>query len=386
MTIQLLSADVDSRLKAYCVNARCSFGRFLELTSGAEENLRIQRQIIKGSKPYATLRADLKRGCVLPPIVLAVKNVQGAMSPSEVISNGFLPQREHDLLNLLADPINNVAPGDVYIIDGLQRTNAIRQTFDELDEPQRTRFLEHTVRLELWVNIPFGAVAYRMLLLNAGQKPMSIKHQVEILSMKLQEELSAVPRISIITSMEGQRRTQAGQFHLSRLAQAFQAWLQGQPSVDLKNLVMEQLLAESAIDTLGASLETLNQSGASDSFVDFVKWLVDVDYVIFPEESAFLANETVIQGLAAAVGSAEKNPSLKERKDRALAQLLQDIQSNKDADPLGIASFNSLRMGIDPSRANVGQATRDMVYRAFREFFLADGTKPMSECWQFGAG
>lgn len=386
MSIDLLSLDIDFRLGAYCVNARCTYAVFIHLTSGAEENLKIQRQIIKGSKPYATLRADLIRGCVLPPIVLALKNVPQAPTMAQLQdSNNNPPQDETQVLVDLAAAINGIPPADVYIIDGLQRTNAIRQTADELNERERESFLSQKVRLELWINIPFGALAYRMLLLNAGQKPMSIRHQVEILSMKLQEELSPIPGITILTSVEGRRRTQQGQFHLAKLAQAFQAWLQGQPSVDLKNLVMEQLLAESAIETLGASVQNSSRAGSNDNFVEFVKWLVDVDRSLSPQHMVFLANETVIQGIAAAVGSADKNAVLKERKDRALIKLLEEVRNQPDGDHLGIESFNSLRQGIDPSRANVGQATRDMVYRAFREYFLADGTKSMNECWQFGA-
>jgi len=47
----------------------------LNVTTGAEDNLRIQRAIIGGSKAYQTLRSDLKRGCILPPLVLAVSSI-----------------------------------------------------------------------------------------------------------------------------------------------------------------------------------------------------------------------------------------------------------------------------------------------------------------------
>ncbi|MBU2828696.1 hypothetical protein [Acidithiobacillus ferriphilus] len=385
MTIEIFSLDYDSRLAAYCVNARCEYQWFLEKTTGAEDNLKIQRQIIKGSKPYATLRADLKRGCILPAIVLALKNIENAPSADTIKDWHTNNITNKEFLNSIRDSIDNISTADVYIIDGLQRTNAIRQTADELIGTEKQAFLKNRIRLELWINIPFGALAYRMLLLNAGQKPMSMKHQVEILSMKLQEELSCIPKITIYTSLEGRRRTQAGQFHLSKLAQAFQAWLQGQPTVDLKNLVMEQLLAESAIETLGSSLSADQQTQANDSFVQLVTWFVNVDFALPSSKLDFLSNETVLQGIAAAVGTADKNPSLKDRKDRALRTLLASLISDPDSDPFGIDSFISLRQGIDPSRVNVGQATRDMVYRTFREYFLADGTKPMSECWQFGA-
>ena len=72
---ELLTIDYDYRLQCYCALAKSDYRWFLTVTGGAERNLEIQRQIIKGSKAYQTLRADLKRGCLLPPLVLAVKNL-----------------------------------------------------------------------------------------------------------------------------------------------------------------------------------------------------------------------------------------------------------------------------------------------------------------------
>jgi hypothetical protein len=224
-----------------------------------------------------------------------------------------------------------------------------------------------------------------MLLLNAGQRPMSIKHQVEILSMKLKEELAAVPRLEILSSIEADRRTRQGQFQLSKLSQAFQAWLQGTPNVHLRNTVMEQLLVESAIETLGSSLAGPRNQSERDEFKTFVEWVVAVDWGL-PADQNFLANETVLQGVAAAVGAAERNVVLRERMKRAMQSLRDALGSDAASDPLGIGAFDSLRKGIDPAKVNVGQATREMVFKAFQEHFVSDGLKSMAECWNFAAG
>ena len=69
--MELLTIDRDFRLKAYCVSVKVTYQWYLDKTTGAEQNLAIQRSIIKELRSYQTLRADLKRGCILPPIVLA---------------------------------------------------------------------------------------------------------------------------------------------------------------------------------------------------------------------------------------------------------------------------------------------------------------------------
>lgn len=375
--IEVLSIDFDERLQASCALVRSDYRWFIEASRGAEENLNIQRKIIGGTKAYATLRADLKRGCILPPLVIAAKGVQ--LPPTNRAIQG------------VAEDLMAIDPRSVYIIDGLQRTNAIRQSMEELpDEVERNRFLDRPIRLEVWLDIPFGALAYRMLLLNAGQRPMSIKHQVEILSMKLQEELADIPSIDIFTSISGRRRTQPGQFQLAKLSQAFQAWLQGQPNVDLKNTVMEKLLAENAIEVLGADAGTSGMAPApgpgSSGFKGLVEWIVAMDLRMGGSNRDLLANDNVLLGLSAAVGAAERNESLKGRMNEGLERLR--LEAGRDGADIALAvdEYESLRIGIDVTKRNVGEATRDLVFYGFQEYFLSDGLKTMSECWRFAAG
>jgi len=353
----------------------------LDATEGAEENLNIQRGIIKDSRAYQTLRADLLRGCVLPPLVLAVSGIAMPVDlRPEVLRD---PETAAPFVEALSGQLAVPRPQETYIIDGLQRTNALRQTLADLrdQEENAARFLARRLRVEIWINIPFGAVAYRMLLLNAGQKPMSIKHQVEILSMKLEEDLRTIPGLEILRALVAQRRVRAGQFTLAKLSQAFQAWLQGSPNIDVRNTVMEQLLAESAIETLGTSL---SGEDAPEDFKSLVSWLVEVDQSLWPAQSQFLGNETVLLGIAAAVGAAQKNDRLRDRMQRGL-RTLRNEAVNGNSEILAVDRFNDLRQGEDVRKVNVGQFTRDMVYRAFQEYFISDGTKSMAECWAFGA-
>lgn len=372
--LRALSIDKDDRLASYCVTAVCRYSDFLVMTEGAEANLDIQRAIIKGTKAYATLRRDLRLGCVLPPIVVAVNLVL-----SDAIES---IHDNHDLGRLTSDFAGITSDG-VYIIDGLQRTNAIRQTAAELDGAEQAAFLARWVRVELWLNIAFGAIAYRMLLLNAGQRPMSVKHQVEVLSSKLLDDLDDIPNLDIFRVSDTRRRIRPGQFSLSKLAQAFQAWLQGQPNLDLRNTVMEELLAESAIEVLG---QTVNQAGNvhGDGFRRFVDWLVRLDIALQQEHVSFLGSETVLQGVAAAVGSLERSETLGPRVWPAIDGLLASAEANQ-GHALALDVYESLRRGIDPSKVNVGVATREMVFNAFKEFIRGAGETPMAECWPLAA-
>jgi hypothetical protein len=371
-----LSIDRDERLRSYCVTAKCTYRDYVALTQGAEENLRIQRSIIRGSKAYATLRADLRRGCVLPPIVLAAN-----AELTRPIESTF---QDRNMLSLTAD-LARLRSESVYVIDGLQRTNAIRQTSADLEGDELASFLARELRVELWINIPFGAIAYRMLLLNAGQRPMSVKHQVEVLSSKLVDDLSGIPGLEIFRVVEARRRTQPGQFPLAKIAQAFQAWLQGQPNLDLRNTVMEELLAESAIEVLGQTVPVGGGRGNADGFHRFVSWLVQLDHALGAQNVGFFGNETVILGISAAVGAMERNETLHRRVWPSLDGLLTAARERGGDDPLGLGTFESLRQGIDASKINVGLATRDMVFSTFKEYIRGNGEIAMAECWRVGA-
>jgi hypothetical protein len=375
IVLKVLTIDRDDRLQSYCATAVCTYEDFLALTAGAENNLDIQRSIIKGNKAYATLRSDLRRGCILPPVVLAVS--QQLDVPIEKIYSDHL-------LDQLTSEFSKISSESVYVIDGLQRTNAIRQTLQELAEPERDVFLKRSLRVEIWVNIPFGAIAYRMLLLNAGQRPMSVKHQVEILSAKLVDDLGGIPRLDVFRIGDTRRRTQPGQFSLAKLAQGFQAWLQGQPNLDLRNTVMEELLAESAVEVLGKTVPADANQQHGDGFRRFIEWVVQLDLALGQPSVGFFGNETVLLGIAAAVGSLERSESLGARVWPAMNNLLTQVKANA-GEAFAIDVFEALRQGIDPSKVNVGVATRDMVFNAFREYIRGAGETPMRDCWQLGA-
>ena len=378
MKFEVLGLDYDRRIECFMVSARADYEWYLEKTQGSETNLKIQRDIVKGTKPYRTLRADLKLGCILPTIVLAFRNVDLEPTSRYNKSDGFIEASEGDL-DILSKSLERASSADVDIVDGLQRTNALRQTLSDLADEARTAFLARSLRLEIWVGIPFYSLAYRMLLLNAGQKPMSMKHQIDILSRGLADDLKDLRGIEIITIKDHKRRVRPGQFHLSTLAQAFQAWLQRSPNVDVSNLVVETLIVDEALDTLGIDLTT-EHSGHRDNFRSFITWLVELDDTLGEANNRFLGNDTVVLGFAAAVGFAHKNEQLNSRVVPAMQALLNEARANP-AEPLGLSVFNDIRRSIDTRKSNVGEATREFVFRALREYIMQSGLSSMSDCW-----
>lgn len=378
MQFEVLGIEYDSRINNFMVNARADYEWYLAKTQGSEENLAIQRDIIKGSKPYKNLRADIRSGCILPTIVLAAREVDFDVFNNYDQTDGFLKASRDDL-ETIENAIKDITPARVDIVDGLQRTNALRETFAGLDGADKSQFLKRSLRLEIWVNIPFFPLAYRMLLLNAGQRPMSMKHQIDILSGGLANDLQDLDGIEILRLKDHKRRVRPGQYHLSTLSQAFQAWMQRSPNVDRTNLVVETMVVDEALESLGIDLSD-DDGNQRDGFRQFVEWMIQLDRSLGERQNRFFGNDTVVLGFAAAIGFAHKNETLQSRLESAMDALVAQARVNAE-EALGVEIFEQLRRSIDTRRSNVGEATRGLVFRAFREYIMQDGTSPMSECW-----
>ena len=208
---------------------------------------------------------------------------------------------------------------------------------------------------------------------------MSMKHQIDILSGGLAEDLQDLPGIEIMRLKDHKRRVRAGQYHLSTLAQAFQAWMQRSPNVDRTNLVVETMVVDEALESLGIDLSD-NDGNQRDGFRQFVGWLLRLDQALGDTHNRFFGNDTVVLGFAAAIGFAHKNEILQDRLSGAMNKMIADAEQDKD-NPLGVLTFDEIRRSVDTKRSNVGEATRGLVFRAVREYIMQEGTSPMVECW-----
>jgi hypothetical protein len=206
-----------------------------------------------------------------------------------------------------------------------------------------------------------------------------MKHQIDILSGGLASDLSDIQGLEIHKVKDHKRRVKPGQFHLSTIAQAFQAWIQRTPNVDKTNLVVETMVVDEALETLGIDLSHHDDGNHRDSFREFMSWIVSLDQRVGDNFIRFFGNDTVVLGFAAAVGFAHKNEILGKRLESSMSSMLKEAE-NQD-NPLGILTFENLRKGIDVKKSNIGEATRNLVFQAVREHITQSGTAPLDVCW-----
>lgn len=123
--------EIMSRIKDYRINSinlyvETTFGEYLSFADQIIKNNELQRKRVKTSKSvYSLLKDDLKKGCVMPPLVLAV-------TKTDVIDADEIDEEE--LLEYIKENTD-----DVLILDGPQRTYTLLDARSEMEKAGKKR-------------------------------------------------------------------------------------------------------------------------------------------------------------------------------------------------------------------------------------------------------
>ncbi|MFM1686800.1 hypothetical protein [Aeromonas salmonicida] len=349
MAFQILGCTQDNRTKTHVVYCKCSINDYLHIIGDDFENFAIQRKR-ESHKAYKRLKDDLKNGALLPSITLAIKHNLVKSTIRHVTDNTWLQ-------NFLYQP------SKVNILDGLQRTYLIKDLVQEGHHfPE-----EQEVLLEYWFEESMSRLIYRMIVLNAGQKAMSMRHQVELLFMSLKETISnEIDGMEIFLERDGTRRTQPHKYSLGTLASAYQAFLTRSTEIDKDDVVSSTLIKDTVMDaseeehaekfnqfikyfkifkSIDASLWIHYESVYDDAIYQRLS-SIDIKnrtqeekdqlflQTIYKNAKSWLGSENVLLGIFCSI-SQLINTGKGDRVDAALNQLLMISETRVSNDPLG---------------------------------------------------
>jgi hypothetical protein len=193
---------------------------------------------------YALLKNDLERGCVIPPVVLAIAEV---------------PTSTEDKTKFIQSHSQSVI-----ILDGLQRTFTILDLYTDLKTTGDTSGVEtlekHTIRVEIYIGINRLGILYRMLTLNTGQTPMSLRQQIEIMYLDyIGSDFD--DGVELIRESDNARATRAEQYNFKDMVEGFNSYLERDELPIDRGTLLENI----------ETLEKLSVENAdSDLFKDFV--------------------------------------------------------------------------------------------------------------------
>ena len=373
MSLKILGYTKDCRTNTNVVYAEIKISEYLDLVGKDFDRFEIQRKR-QDPKKYSRLKEDIKKGALLPAITLAI-------NPSKV--GDFLSDVEGNKSGELISKL--IKSPDLYILDGLQRSYIIKDLVEEdvvFNENQK-------LLIEIWFEAKIEHLIYRLIVLNSGQKPMSMRHQVELLFTTLKTEIEEeIPNLNIYIEKDGQIRSQAMKFSFDRIVNAYYSFLTKSPEIKRDNLIVKKLNED---DILSSNEEELNST--YNYFIEYLKKYCALDlnmYKIYsssPETTGFknwLADENTLKGFFAAVGRYSSDEKKTERVNNALDKLITEAKTGAQ-DPIHLNVFYELKTGIDSKKYNVGNETRRLIMDGFREYFIDEGDTTFDECWKNAA-
>jgi len=373
MNIEILGYAEDLRTHTHVVYAKMLINHYLELVGKDFDQFDIQRRREK-HKAYNRLKQDVLAGALLPSITLAIR-----MEKVDTL----LPLVKERNNNFLSEAL--ATPGQVTILDGLQRTFLLNELTEEGQPFQPSQ----TVLLEFWFEKDIRNLIYRIIVLNAGQKPMSMRHQLELLFLTVKDRLQTeIPGLEIFMEREGNRRTKSRKYPLDRIATSYQCFITKTPEVQRENLVAQKMVEE---DALASSEQELGEQ--FDSYKEYLVIYANLDDDIcriypgshnteIPSGTNWFGSDNVMNSFFAAVADYGTTLARQDRVNKACYRLSERLSSaHPGEDPLGLEKLQQLISGFNTRKVNVGFATRKLITTGFKEYFRAEGDVTLEKCW-----
>lgn len=245
--MEIYSVDKDKVIKAYFLTGRITYQYALDHLVGLIDKLDIQRRF-QNETFYKRLEIDLQEGCITPAITIAfIKPVDLDNVPTiPVLSEQITNEIEH-----------------AFVLDGIQRLNTLKRVAaKEGNSLNKNNYLY----LNIIVCPSRDNLLYRMVTLNNGQKPMTARHQIEILAESIYD-FSAYS-FKIFTEKENTAKNEKA-YKKADILNSYISFLSNSTNLDNKKIIEDKL------DELVA--RKIIESKISNDSVDFNKILSLID-------------------------------------------------------------------------------------------------------------
>ncbi len=252
--MKLIHKLFDKKVKAYNLLFEIELKEYLDISNKILKKNSFQRRRVKSSSTvYSLLKEDLKTGCIIPPIVLALSK-----NSKEIFDKKLIEGNGDKVEELIGEHLEHLI-----ILDGLQRTYTIRDLFNSLkdagDDGVYESLSKNLIRIEIYVGIDKLGILYRMLTLNTGQTPMSLRHQIEILySDYLEEDLDG---IKLLLEADDKPPKKKGEYKFKDIIEGFNSYIDRDYLTIDRNNILENI----------RTLEKLSKENQErDLFKDFL--------------------------------------------------------------------------------------------------------------------
>lgn len=323
---KMLNESYDKVIQSVYLTAIADYEFALEKLVPLIDKLDFQRNPLRKSF-YNRLENDLVNGCIMPFLTIAIKkDVDNSEKPF------YSDDTQANFLNLLQN---------AFVLDGIQRLNTLKRA-SLMPNFDTTR----PIFFNILVCSSMDRLLYRMVTLNNGQKPMTARHQIEVLANNI-FDFDNLPIISVTEKQikAGKKRAEESTMNKENLIKAYIAYISGSVNIDNQKIIeskMDELITDQIMDS-----NITQRDSQYHDIINYVSSCMEDDYL----KNWFKTPNNFI-GFSAAMSNK--------------FDVVRDISREELVD--SIALFENAFSSIDVSKIKLGLARRRMVKYFFENF------------------
>lgn len=263
-----------------------------------------------------------------------------------------------------------------------------QERFSHLDDPNQALidcYKKNYQWFEIWINLTPKEEVDKMLILNAGHKPVKIKHQLEIIFSNILPLLKEVDRGSFriirekqIASTQFSKNRKKGEFHFSHLISALISFKEGIPVTT--NSALIQKLQDSDFKS-----EEDSQYFSFEFLENYVGSLIEIETAIIDSNTnsndaavKWIGREIALTGIYGAFGAKLKSDL---EKDLLIGFLRVKATFIRNIGLLNLSGFETARNNLDLGKINIGTVNKNAVFNATKH--LLSSPNPTLINWNF---
>lgn len=347
----------------------------------------VQREIVKNTY-LDNLVTTITEGNHIPPIVLVIEEDEYSDRDNNLLINKYkiLDGLQRTFrLKIIFDSINllsaKIEENGERILDysKLQLNKSFKEDLIQIEsnstilyeltsfakkegEKKLTDLFNRRQWFEVWQGLSPDQEVTKMLILNAGHKPVKTKHQLELLFRNIIPILQKVdfPDFELIrekelSSIQYSKSRRPGQFHFSHIITSVLSLSEGKPLTTNTNLI-QKTQANYFND------EVFDRFLHIDFLKSFLRTLIDIDSAVCTHYNdigiKWMGRETSLVGMFAATGKHINENYVKP------TQALNFLKNKIDQNPslLALNEFEKHRNNVDLAKVNIGNVNKKAVY------------------------
>lgn len=401
MNFTNISVIKDNRSECYSIMGLISIKEYIEYVKSVYEKrggILGQRDALKSSsaiKIRKRMIRDITSGTVLPPIVIGL-----LLSNDEFDKISSTSKSENTLSTEFVSLIlNRVSPGNISLIDGMQRTTAIMESLSTDDS-----IANNIIRVEFWVVKNINNLIYRMLILNTGQVPWNVRRQLEVLFSPIKETIrERIPNAIIYSIDDEKRRSASSQFQGNDVIEMFLAFGSRKEKIELKERIAEEFTRLDFIETSDKNnlmdyfIRCFSMLNALDEKLGLIKVESEYDdgkkpkffngYDLFSSQPARIGFMVALAVKILGRPGTDKDASLQDASlvkiESNFEVLIDKINSIEEERLTEFLAFNVLNEIIDKPSSKVGDFERTFFKEAFTSLIEQDfQVNNFESCWR----